>query len=162
MVTRHNPFVTSFKVTPDDPHAPDVRALLERHFEFNHTNSPPEDVHALDASELAADDVTFFTIRQDGVLLGMGALKQLDPAHAEVKSMHTTADSRGRGVARAMLTHLVDVARARGCTRVSLETGNQDAFAPARALYMSMGFVPCGAFNGYWEDSTSVFLTLEL
>jgi len=149
-------------VLPDDPESPDVRALLERHFEFNHQHSPPEDVHALDASELSAQDVTFFTIRDNDDLLGMGALKQLDPAHAEVKSMHTTAAARGRGVARAMLAHLVDTARARGCTRISLETGNQDAFAPARALYMSLGFEPCGPFNGYWEGSTSVFLTLEL
>jgi len=154
--------VTSFTVLRDDPQSADVRTLLERHLEFNHTNSPPEDVHALDASELAGDDVTFFTIREDGALLGMGALKQLDPKHAEVKSMHTTAAARGRGVARAMLLHLVGTARARGCTRVSLETGSQDAFAPARALYRSVGFESCGAFNGYWEDSTSVFLTLEL
>ena len=154
--------MTSFTVTTDDPQSPDVRALLERHFDFNHRHSPPEDVHALDASELAADNVTFFTIREDHTLLGMGALKQLDPTHAEVKSMHTTAAARGRGVARAMLLHLVETARARGCTRISLETGNQDAFAPARALYASVGFEPCAAFNGYWEDSTSVFLTLEL
>jgi len=149
-------------VTPDDPDAPDVRALLERHHEFNHRHSPPEDVHALDASELSADDVTFFTIRDDGTLLGMGALKQLEPAHAEVKSMHTTAAARGRGVARAMLAHLIETARARGCTRISLETGSQEAFAPARKLYMALGFEPCGPFNGYWEGSTSVFFTLEL
>jgi len=154
--------VTSFTVLPDDPQSPDVRTLLERHFEFNHQHSPPEDVHALDAAELAGDDVTFFTIREDGAVLGMGALKHLDRSHAEVKSMHTTATARGRGVARAMLAHLVETARARGYTRVSLETGNQDAFAPARALYMSLGFAPCAAFNGYWDDSTSVFLTLEL
>ena len=119
-------------------------------------------MHALDASELAADDVTFFTVREGRELLGMGALKQLDPTHAEIKSMHTTAAARGRGIARAMLTHLVETARSRGFTRISLETGSQDAFAPARALYGSLGFVPCGAFNGYWEGSTSVFLTLEL
>src|SRR5438093_1384155 len=83
-----------------------------------------------------------------------------DRAHAEVKSMHTTAPARGRGVARAILVHLVDTARARGCTRISLETGNQEAFGPARALYTSLGFVPCPAFNGYWEGSSSVFLTL--
>jgi putative acetyltransferase len=154
--------VTSFTVLPDDPQSPDVRTLLERHFEFNHQHSPPEDVHALDAAELAGNDVTFFTIREDGAVLGMGALKHLDGWHAEVKSMHTTATARGRGVARAMLAHLVETARALGYTRISLETGNQDAFAPARALYMSLGFVPCAAFNGYWDDSTSVFLTLEL
>ena len=147
---------------PDDPTSSDVRALLERHFEFNHQHSPPEDVHALDATELAANDVTFFTIREGGELLGMGALKQLDRTHAEVKSMHTTSAARGRGVALAMLSHLVQTARDRGCTRVSLETGNQDAFAPARTLYMSLGFEPCGPFNGYWDGSTSVFLTMTL
>jgi len=61
-----------------------------------------------------------------------------------------------------MLTHLLGVARARGCRRVSLETGTMEAFAPARALYESAGFVPCAPFAGYQPSEDNLFMTLEL
>lgn len=149
-------------IEADDPDAPDVRALLDRHLAFAHGNSPPEDVHALDSRGLQAADVTFFSARADGVLLGVGALRRLDPAHAEVKSMHTAEAARGKGVGRAMLEHLLAVARSRGCRRVSLETGTMAAFAPARALYVSAGFRPCEPFGPYFRSPNSVCMTLAL
>src|SRR5437870_13096405 len=121
-------------VAIDDPGSADVRSLLDAHLAFARKHSPPEDVHALDIAGLLADDLSFFSIRDNGELLGVGALKQLDDVHAELKSMHTAAAARGRGVGRALVAHLVAVARARGCRRVSLETGSMAAFAPARAL----------------------------
>jgi putative acetyltransferase len=124
--------------------------------------SPPEDVHALDLDGLLDPAVTFFSFRREGELLAVGALKQLDGQHAELKSMHTARAARGRGVARALLEHLVGVARARGCSRVSLETGTQDAFAPARALYAGAGFRPCGPFGSYGPSPSSTFMTLAL
>ena len=149
-------------IAPDDPAAPDVHGLLSQHLQFAHEHSPPEDVHALDSAGLRHEDVTFFSARLDGTLLGVGALRQLDAGHAELKSMHTLASARGRGVGRAMVEHLLAVARERGCRRVSLETGTMAAFAPARALYASVGFVPCPPFASYRTTPNSMCMTLLL
>jgi putative acetyltransferase len=147
---------------PDDPRKEDVRALIETHLAFSRVHGPPEDEHALDITGLLADHVSFFSVREDGQLLGVGALRQLDETHAELKSMHTADAARGRGVGRTMVTHLVGVARSLGCHRVSLETGSMDAFAPARALYASAGFVPCEPFADYRPSPNSAYMTLEL
>ena len=146
----------------DDPHATDVRELLERHLEFARATTPPEGVFALEANELADPSVTFYGYRVDGELLAVGALKQLDGEHAELKSMHTAQAARGRGIGRAMVDHLLAVAREQGLTRVSLETGNMAEFAPARSLYSKAGFVLCGPFGDYQANATSTFMTMEL
>jgi len=144
----------------DDPWADDVRSLLDRHLGFAHEESPPEHVHALPPDRLVDPAVTFFSARRDGELLGVGALKQLDASHGEVKSMHTSAPARGQGIARAMLDHLLSMAWSRGYERVSLETGGTDAFAPARTLYESVGFVRCEPFADYTVNEFSVCMTL--
>ena len=154
--------MTDGEISIDDPRADDVRALLVRHLAFCNEHSPPEDVHALDVDGLVDPRVSFFSLRRDGVLLGVGALKQLDRQHAEVKSMHTAEAARGRGVGRAMIEHLITVARTQGCRSVSLETGTMDAFAAARSLYASIGFEACGPFGDYVESPNSTFMTLEL
>jgi putative acetyltransferase len=150
------------EISVDDPRAGDVRELLERHLAFAHANTPPEDIHALGIDGLLEPAVTFFSFRRGGELLGVGALKQLDRHHAELKSMHTAQAARGRGIGRAMLGHLIGVARDRGCRRVSLETGSMDAFAPARSLYASAGFRPCGPFGDYPPGRNNTFMTLSL
>jgi putative acetyltransferase len=150
------------QIAMDDPRQPDVRALLERHLEFALAQTPPEHSFALDAEGLLDPAVTFFSFRADGSLLGVGAIRRLTPDHAEIKSMHTAQAARGRGVGRAMLVHLLDVARCRGFRRVSLETGTTAAFAPARALYQSAGFVRCGPFAGYGPTEDNLFMTLDL
>ena len=157
-----NAAMGEFVVGIDDPECADVRALLERHLSFARQHSPPEDVHALDVSGLLAEKVSFFSVREDDELVGVGALRQLDELHAEVKSMHTAEAARRRGAGRAMLDHLVGIARARGCRRVSLETGSMPVFAPARALYASAGFEPCAPFGEYRCSSNSICMTLEL
>ena len=150
------------EILPDDPRVEDVRELLRRHLAFAHANTPPEDIYALDIDGLLDPAVTFFSFRRGGELLGVGALKQIDPQHAELKSMHTAEAARRQGVGRAMADHLIDVARERGYRRLSLETGSMVAFAPARALYMSAGFAPCGPFGDYQSSENSTFLTLPL
>lgn len=149
-------------IAVDDPRAADVRDLLQRHLEFANRHSPRDDVHALDVDGLRHPSLTFFSARRHGVLLGIGALKHLDATHAEVKSMHTAREVRGRGVGRAMVAHLLAVAGERGVRRVSLETGSMDAFAPARALYSSLGFTECDPFGDYCASPNSTFMTLEL
>jgi putative acetyltransferase len=148
-----------FVIAVDDPRRDDVRALLEQHLAFARSVTPPVHVYALDLEGLLDPSITFFSVRAGGELLGVGALKQLDPDHAEVKSMHTAKAARRRGVGRAMVNHLLAVAAERGVTRVSLETGTMDAFAPARTLYADAGFAPCGPFGDYEEGPTSAFMT---
>ena len=150
------------QIAVDDPRKPEVRALLERHLEFALAHTPPEHSFALDVQGLLDPAITFFSFRAHGSLLGIGAIKRLGPHHAEIKSMHTAEAARGRGIGRDMLTHLLDVLRGRGFRRVSLETGTTAAFAPARALYQSAGFVPCGPFAGYGPTEDNLFMTLDL
>jgi putative acetyltransferase len=149
-------------IAVDDPRAQDVQALLDAHLEFARKATPPEDVHALDIEGLLDPAVTFFSARLEGELLGVGALKQLDESHAELKSMHTIEAARGRGVGRAMVDHLLSVAVDRNCQRVSLETGTMDAFAPARSLYTKLGFEPCEPFGDYSFSPSSTCMTVNL
>ncbi|MEP9362903.1 GNAT family N-acetyltransferase [Nocardioides sp. CN2-186] len=149
-------------IAVDDPRTDDVRRLLETHVAFGNAHSPPEDVHALDVEGLLDPAITFCSYRLGGELLGVGAIKDLGDGQAELKSMHTAEGARGRGVGRAMVDHLVALARERGMTRLSLETGTPDVFAPARGLYASVGFVPCGPFGAYAESGYSCFFTLDL
>ena len=146
----------------DDPRAPDVRRLLEVHLAFARAPTPPEDAHALDVDGLADPSVTFFSLRRDGELLAVAALKRLDADHAEVKSMHTVQTARGRGIGRRMLEHLIAVARAEGYRRLSLETGSMAEFAPARELYARAGFTPCEPFGEYRLSPNSTYMTLRL
>jgi putative acetyltransferase len=146
----------------DDPRADDIRRLLERHLEFAAGTSPPEHVHALDLSGLLDPAVTFFSARDGGLLLGVGAIKELDESHGELKSMHTEEGARGRGVGRAMVDHLLSVATERNYRRVSLETGTMDEFAPARALYERAGFRPCEPFAHYTVNEYSMCMTIEI
>ncbi|HEY0886779.1 MAG TPA: GNAT family N-acetyltransferase [Ramlibacter sp.] len=149
-------------IRPDDLSAPPVRALLEEHLANMRQLSPPESVHALPIEALRQPDVTFWTVWSGGELLGCGALKELDPAHGEIKSMRTAAAHRRQGVARAMLAHIVAEARQRGYARLSLETGSDAPFEPAQRLYAGFGFTTCAPFDRYLEDPNSVFMTLSL
>jgi putative acetyltransferase len=149
-------------IAPDDPRTPEVSALLARHLAYARANTKPEEVYALEVEALADPTVTFFSYREDGAVLGVAALKQLGDAHAEIKSMHTAEEARGKGVGRALLEHLLATARARGHRRVSLETGAGPAFAAARALYASAGFAPCEPFGGYEASPNSVCMTRQL
>jgi putative acetyltransferase len=150
------------QIAPDDPRRGDVRALLARHLAFAAAASPPESVFALDVDGLLDPAVTFFGCRSGGELLGVGALKELDAEHAELKSMHTAEAARGQGIGGAMVAHLLSVARERGYRRVSLETGSMVEFAPARSLYERAGFRACGPFGGYPASPHSTFMTLDL
>jgi len=154
--------VTDFVIEAEDPRRTDVTALLERHLAFCNEHTPPENVYALDIDGLLGPEIMLFALRRDGELLGVGALKELDRSHGEIKSMHTAAEARGLGVGTAIVEHLVATAAARRYRRISLETGSMDAFGPARSLYAKAGFVPCGAFGDYPDSPTSSFMTLTL
>ncbi len=150
------------RIEVDDLTRPQVIGLLNEHLTNMYELSPPDSVHALNVASLRAPDITFWTVWEDGLLLGCGALKELSLTHGEVKSMRTPASLRRRGAGRFVLAHIINVARARGYERLSLETGSMAAFRPAQQLYESFGFSYCGPFGDFREDPNSVFMSMRL
>jgi putative acetyltransferase len=135
----------------------DVSSLLAQHFDEMRAGSPPEACHVLPANELRAPEIRFFTLREEGVLLGCGALKRLEAGHGEIKSMRTANSALGRGVGKAMLDHLMATAREEGMTCLSLETGSTDQFAAANRLYEKNGFERTGPFGDYADTPWTHF-----
>ena len=140
----------------------DVRILLDQHFAEMQAGSPPSACHVLPVDGLKVPEIRFFTLRENGVLLGCGALKRLEPGHGEVKSMRTADAALGRGVGKALLDHLVATARVEGMTRLSLETGSTGQFAAALRLYEREGFERCGPFGTYADTPFTRFYTREI
>lgn len=149
-------------VDVDDPRDGEVVALLAQHLAFARGLSPEDHVHALDPDALLDPAITFFTARRDGRVVGVAALRRLDAAHAELKSMHVAQAGRGQGIGRALVDHLLTVARDRGFERVSLETGTMPEFAPARRLYAAAGFQPSPPFGDYTDNPYSTCMAIEL
>lgn len=150
------------RIVPGDVADPRIVALLNTHLVRARAESPPCSTHALDLTGLQAPDITFWAAWDSDALLGVGALKHLDADHGEVKSMHTAEAMRGRGVGAAILRHIVAEARARGYSRLSLETGSMAYFESARKLYQRNGFEQCPPFASYIVDPNSVFMTIKL
>lgn len=152
----------TIQIRPDDLSGDATRRLIAFHLEGMHDTSPPESVHALDVEALQDPSVSFWSAWIDGHLAGIGALKAIDASRGELKSMRVDDRFRGFGVGRALLRHIVTVARERGMTSLWLETGSTEEFLPAQRLYESEGFVTCGPFEGYTDDPFSVFMTRRL
>ena len=146
----------------DDLSGSEIDELLQEHLRSVARHSPPESVHALDIEALRKPEITFWTVWENGELLGCGALKELDSQHAEIKSMRTSSLHLRKGIAKNLLNHILEEARRRGYSRLSLETGSMEAFEPARKLYANFGFTYCEPFADYLEDPYSVFMTREL
>jgi len=137
----------------------ELAQILQAHWLFCTSSTPIEHVYALDASKLFSPDITVFGARINGELVGVGAIRKLDAHHAELKSMHTLAKSRGSGVGRAMVAHIEDFARSSGIERMSLETGTNEAFKPARELYKYLGYNSCDAFGDYVLSEDNMCMT---
>ena len=148
------PVITTEKSLTDE-----LAQILQAHWLFCTSSTPIEHVYALDASKLFSPDITVFGARINGELVGVGAIRKLDAHHAELKSMHTLAKSRGSGVGRAMVAHIEDFARSSGIERMSLETGTNEAFKPARELYKYLGYNSCDAFGDYVLSEDNMCMT---
>ncbi len=135
-----------------------IADLLKQHHQDMLLHSPPDSVHALDLTALQGPDITFYSVWIDDELAGCGALKALDDKQGEIKSMRTAVAHLRKGVAAALLTHMITVAKNRGYKSLSLETGSMAAFIPARQLYQQFGFENCEPFGSYSEDPYSVFM----
>ena len=137
----------------------ELAQVLQAHWLFCTSSTPIEHVYALDASKLFTPDITVFGARIDGELVGVGAIRRLNEHHAELKSMHTLAESRGHGIGKAMVAHIEEFAKSNGVDRMSLETGTNEAFRPARELYKSLGYESCDAFGDYVLSEDNMCMT---
>ena len=137
----------------------ELAQVLQAHWLFCTSSTPIEHVYALDASRLFSPDIAVFGARIDGELVGVGAMRKLHEEHAELKSMHTLAKSRGLGVGKAMVAHIEGFARSSGIKRISLETGTNEAFKPASELYKSLGYQSCEAFGEYVLSEDNMCMT---
>ena len=154
--------IVEYRIVEDDLTGAAIAALLRLHLDEAQQWSPPESVHAMPIERLRARDVTFYSAWDGTNLAACGALRELDRAHGELKSMRAHPDYRGRGAGRALLEHLLAQASARGYTRLSLETGRPAPFHPAQRLYASFGFEECPPFGDYVADGFSLCMTREL
>lgn len=136
-------------ITVEESLTDELAQILQAHWLFCTTSTPIEHSYALDASKLFTADITVFGARIHGELVGVGAIRKLDAEHAELKSMHTLSSFRGSGIGRAIVAHIEEFARLQGITRISLETGANEPFKPARQLYKSLGYKDCEAFGDY-------------
>ncbi len=152
----------TLEIRPDDLSCPDIAELIVTHAQTMLAASPRESCHFLPIEGLRQPTVTVWSMWEDGALIGCGALKALGGAQGEIKSMHTRAHLRGRGLGRKMLEHILSEAKARDYSDLWLETGSMDAFLPARRLYAAYGFRACGPFGEYTEDQNSYFMHLPL
>ncbi|MFF9768226.1 GNAT family N-acetyltransferase [Streptomyces sp. NPDC053086] len=146
-------------ISVDDLSGPEIIDFLDAHVREMRSITPLESKHALDLEGLRKPEVTFWTIKDGDALVGCGAIKQLDADHAEIKSMRTDPSRKRSGIASKLLAHIIAEARRMGYSRLSLETGATDFFAPARGLYEKFGFEYCAPFADYKEDPNSAFMT---
>ena len=150
------------RIEVDDLSRPQVLALLEEHLRNMYEITPPDKLFAFDAGKLKAPGITFWTAWSGETLMGCAALLELSATAGEIKSMRSPSALRRTGAGRALLNHIIEVARSRGYQMLYLETGRHPAFLPAHTLYRSAGFELCGPFGSYGENGSSVFMSLSL
>ncbi|MBX6386401.1 MAG: GNAT family N-acetyltransferase [Microbispora sp.] len=150
------------RIVEDDLSGPQIAEFLAEHVREMRSVTPPESKHALHIDALRAPEITFWSVMDGDAVVGCGAIKRLDAAHAELKSMRTAATRRRSGIASLLLRHIITEAGRMGFTRLSLETGSAEHFLPARRLYEKFGFVYCEPFADYRPDPLSVFMTRTL
>lgn len=150
------------KIIIDDLSGPEIADLLRRHLDHMYAITPADSVYALDMDALRVPEITFWSAWMEDELVGCVALKDHGSGLGEIKSMHTLAEMRGKGIARKLVQHLIEFSRARNFERLSLETGKTMHFEPAQKLYASFGFTDSGPFADYGPDPHSHFMTLSL
>ena len=138
---------------------PEVNQLLKKHFIELRAASPEGSAHVLDIPGLKVTSIKFWSLWEENLLMGCGALKFLDKNHGEFKSIRIHDSFRGKGNGIKIINHLIGEAKELNIRRISIETGASKFFAPARKLFDNCGFKPCPPFAHYKEDINSLYLT---
>ncbi|WP_329282429.1 GNAT family N-acetyltransferase [Streptomyces sp. NBC_01451] len=150
------------QIVVDDLSGPQIVEFLDAHVQEMRSVTPLESKHALDLDSLRSPEVTFWSVMDGDTLVGCGAIKRIDAVHAELKSMRAASARKRSGIASRLLDHIVIEAQRMGFTRLSLETGADEFFLPARKLYEKFGFEYCEPFADYRPDPNSAFMTRKL
>tara|TARA_B100000900_G_scaffold149081_2_gene126548 strand:+ start:217 stop:672 length:456 start_codon:yes stop_codon:yes gene_type:complete len=140
----------------------EVNTLLEKHFKELRSVSPEGSAHVLDISGLQTDSIKFWSLWENEMLVGCGALKFLEKDHGEFKSIRVVDGFRKKGYGVKILQHLIDEAKKLNITMLSLETGSGDFFLPARTLFKKVGFKECPPFAHYKKDPNSCYMNLKI
>lgn len=121
---------------------------------------PKTSRHGYSVEKLLREGVSFFVIRDNGVLVGCGGVQFFGNDYGEIKRMYVRPQFRGRGFARLMLDHLSEYTRINGINVLRLETGihQHDAIA----LYERAGFRSISPFGDYKPDPLSRFYEKEI
>ena len=141
---------------------PEVHELLTKHFVELRAASPEGSAHVLDIRGLQDKSIKFWSLWNNDMLMGCGALKFLEKGHGEFKSIRIHDNFRRKGNGISVINHLINEAKKLNINKLSIETGAGDFFKPARTLFKQCGFEVCGPFAHYKEDINSVYFTKTL
>ena len=141
---------------------PKVNELLIKHFVELRAASPEGSTHVLDISGLQVPSIKFWSLWENEMLMGCGALKFLDKEHGEFKSIRIHDNFRKKGNGLNVVNHLISEAKKLNIKKLSIETGAGDFFIPARKLFKQCGFEKCKPFAHYKEDINSVYMTMQI
>ena len=139
---------------------PEVHELLIKHFIELRSVSPEGSAHVLDIAGLKDPSIKFWSLWEENVLMGSGALKFLDKEHGEFKSIRVSDNFRSKGNGTKVINHLINEAKKLNIKRLSLETGAGEFFLTARKLFSKCGFEPCKPFSHYKKDINSIYMTM--
>ena len=147
-------------IAQESPDRPDVVRLIDALDAYQKPLYPPESHHGVDLTALSRPNVVFAVARDaGGRAIGCGAVV-VEADYGELKRMYVDPAQRGRGIAKALLVFLEARAAARGCRRLTLETGVRQP--EALAFYRREGFVACRPFGDYADDPHSAFMEKRL
>lgn len=153
----------AIRVSVETPLQDDVRALVEGLNAHLLPLSPLEFQFKMTVEQMAGPDTTVFVARdEDGKAVGCGALKMHEDGVGEVKRMFTLPEVRGKSVGSVLVDAIVNQARAKGISRLVLETGTGPGFAGAWRLYENSGFTRCGVVLDYPDSEYSAFFEKRL
>ena len=141
---------------------PEVNELLTKHFIELRAASPEGSAHVLDIEGLKVSSIKFWSLWENELLIGCGALKFLDKDNGEFKSIRIHDDFRRKGNGIKVINHLISEARKLNIKRINIETGAGEFFLPARKLFNNCGFKPCPPFAHYKYDINSLYLTKSI
>ena len=141
---------------------PEVNKLLINHFIELRAASPEGSAHVLDIDGLKDCSIKFWSLWNNNMLTGCGALKFLNTNHGEFKSIRVHDNFRNKGYGINVINHLISEAKKLSIKQISIETGAGEFFKSARILFERCGFKKCQPFAHYRNDPNSCYYDKDI